>query len=75
MAKIKPLVMSFENVVALEKMREEYEFIGREVEVNHKELKLTVLTLPKKYKRKQARDSKPTRTSRENEFDYEDYEY
>jgi hypothetical protein len=74
MAKVRPLVMNFGSADELEKMRQEYEFIGREVETNQAELKLTVLTLPKKYKRKAARENKIRNTRRENDFDFEEYE-
>lgn len=71
MAKVKPLVMNFDNINDLTKMKEEYEFIGREVEVNNAELKLTILTLPKKYKRK---ITKPTRIARDTDKTYDEYE-
>lgn len=58
MAKIKPLVLEFTNQQDLEKMAEEYRFIGRETEVDKQNLKLVVLTLPKKYKKKTDRENK-----------------
>lgn len=74
MAKIKPLVLEFTNQADLEKMADEYKFIGREVEINRKELKLVVLTLPKKYKKKTEREAKANRNKeQENEYDF-DYE-
>lgn len=74
MAKIKPLVLEFTNQTDLEKMADEYKFIGREVEINRKELKLTVLTLPKKYKKKTEREAKANRNKeQDNEYDL-DYE-
>ena len=74
MAKVKPLVMNFSDAEALNKMKEEYDFIGREVEIDVRNLKLTVLTLPRKYKRKQSKEAK-TRRPREGDFDYEEYGY
>lgn len=71
MAKVKPLVMSFDNINDLTKMKKEYEFIGREVEVDNAELKLTILTLPKKYKRKII---KPSRATRNADNSYDEYE-
>ena len=75
MAKIKPLVMSFKSVDELEKMKAEYDFIGRDTDVNVSELKLTVLTLPRKYKKKQSRDNKPSRNRSDNDSEYGDSEY
>jgi hypothetical protein len=75
MSKVKPLIMSFPDAQALEAMRQEYEFIGRETEVNQRELKLTVLTLPKKYKKKSVREAKARAKSRDGEFDLDEYEY
>jgi len=65
--------MSFENVSALTKMKEEYEFIGREVEVNTPELKLTVLSLPKKYKKKKSSSPKTSRPQNDDEVNYDEY--
>ena len=75
MSKVNPLVMSFPDQESLEKTRKEYEFIGREVETDARELKLTVLTLPKKYKKKSVQEAKVRARSRDNDFDTEDYEY
>lgn len=74
MAKVRPLVMNFPDIKSLESMRDEYEFIGREVDIDSRELKLTVLTLPRKYKKKQVKEAK-AKAKKETEFDYEEYGY
>lgn len=73
MAKIKPLVLTFSSLDELEKAKAEYDFIGREVEVDRKALKLTVLTLPRRYKKKAMRDAKAARKREEEDYPYGDY--
>lgn len=72
--KVKNLVLSFEDPISLKKMKEDYEFIGREVDSDLDQLKLTVLALPRKYKKKNVREAKLAR-KREAETDYDDDAY
>lgn len=65
--KPKPLTLYFSNIDELEKSKAEYDFIGREVDVDRKGLRLTVLTLPKNSKR-QSKNS--TKLKPDNNFDY-----
>lgn len=65
--------MSFASLDELEKAKADYDFIGREVEVDRKGLRLTVLTVPKKYKKKSDREAKVR--SRKETDSYEDYGY
>jgi hypothetical protein len=75
MSKVKNLVITFDNQESLMKMKEDYEFIGREVDVDMSELKLTVLTLPRKYKKKNIREAKIARKREaENEYDFDAYD-
>lgn len=69
MGKIKPLVLSFKDIDALEKMKAEYDYIGRETSVDRQKLELTLLTLPRKYKKKTEREAK-LRAKREENEDY-----
>lgn len=70
--KIKPLVLTFDNAGDLERMKEEYEFIGREVNIDRQAMKLTVLTLPRKYKKKSIKETKNAR-KKEKEESFGDY--
>lgn len=73
--KVKNLVITFDSPDKLFKMKEDYEFIGRETDVDTKELKLTVLALPRKYKKKSIREAKIARKrEEENEYDYDSYD-
>jgi hypothetical protein len=72
MAKIKPLVLSFKSLDDLEKAKAEYDYIGREVDVDRKALKLTVLTLPRKYKKKTMREIKAARRREANDLPHWD---
>lgn len=73
MAKIKPLVLTFGTLDELEKAKAEYDFIGREVDIDRKQLKLTVLTLPRRYKKKALREAKTARKREEENYPYGDY--
>ena len=75
MAKIKPLVMSFDNAQALDSMKAEYEFIGREVDADYRELKLVVRSLPRKFKKKQTHDAKLARNRADSDGEVEDFSY
>jgi hypothetical protein len=71
MSSIKPLVMSFSSLDELEKAKADYDFIGREVDVDRKSLRLTVLTIPRKYKKKADKEAK-LRARKESD-NYDDY--
>lgn len=71
MARVKPLVLSYKNASDLEKAKADYDFIGRETETNWDKLELTVLTLPKKYKKKTERDAKAK--ARRDNGNYDDF--
>lgn len=73
MSSVKPLVMSFTSLDELEKVKADYDFIGREVEVDRQNLRLIVLTVPKKYKKKSDKEAKIR--SRKEADDYDDYGY
>lgn len=57
MAKVKPLVLRFDNASDLEKAKANYDYIGQETDINWEKLELTVRTLPRKYKRKTEKEA------------------
>jgi len=59
--KPKPLTLYFTSLDDLEKTKAEYDFIGREVDVDRKGLRLTVLTVPKN-----SRNKKQNKTMKNN---------
>lgn len=73
MARVKPLVLQFENAASLTKAKENYDFIGQETELNWEKLELVVLTLPKKYKKKMQKEARIK--ARKEPDDYDDYDY
>lgn len=65
------------SLFQLKQLQSEFEdYIGRETSADEKTLTLTVLALPRKYKRKTEREKKIKRAQREkfaNFYSYEDY--
>lgn len=70
-AKSKNQHIQCENATQLFLLQEEYEkYVGRETLVNEKDLTLTVLSMPRKYKRKAKKQEQLRRNRRERNVDY-----
>lgn len=66
-----------ENATQLFRLQEEYEnYAGRETIVDERNLTLTVLSMPRKYKRKSKKQEQLRRNRRERNVDYlADHDY
>lgn len=71
--KITPKVIACSSVEEVDRLKAEYLYIGREVEVDYKKLEVRLLVLPTKYKKKSDREAKIK--ARREADGYEDYSY